>query len=55
MTENNEPLTKVICFKKTDSDVLKLSNEASEHDSLWSINWEKPQVGEKKKTTLETV
>lgn len=54
MTENNEPLTKVICFKKTDSDVFKLSNVASEHNNLWSISSEKPQV-KKKKTTLETV
>ena len=49
MTENNEPLTKVICLKKTDSDVFKLSNVASEHNNLWSINSEKPQVGKKKK------
>ena len=49
MTENNEPLTKVICFKKTDSDVFKLSNVASKHNNLWSINSEKPQVGKKKK------
>ena len=48
MTENNEPLTKVICFKKTDSDVFKLSNVASEHNNLWSISSEKPQVKKKK-------
>lgn len=50
MTENNEPLTKVICFKKkTHSDLFKLSNVASEHNNLWSVNSEKPQVKEKKK------
>lgn len=56
MTENDEPLTKVICLKKKkmDSDIIKQSNVADEHVNAIAND---PPIRRnfKGKGTLETV
>lgn len=44
MTENDEPLTKVICLKKIYRDVIKQSNVAHEHNSQFPTESEKLRV-----------